>query len=35
MMNKYDLDPERESPEKLRQKIAEMTSMEEKLKKIQ
>lgn len=33
MMKKYDLDPERETPEKLREKVAEMTSMEEKLKK--
>lgn len=33
MMKKYDLDPERETPEKLREKIAELTSMEEKLKK--
>ena len=33
MMKKYDLDPNRETPEKLREKIADITSMEEKLKK--
>jgi hypothetical protein len=29
MMRKFDLDPNRETPEKLREKVAELTSMEE------
>jgi uncharacterized coiled-coil DUF342 family protein len=33
MMRKFDLDPNRETPEKLREKVAELTSMEEKVKK--
>jgi uncharacterized coiled-coil DUF342 family protein len=33
MMRKFDTDPNRETPEKLREKVAELTSMEDKLKK--
>jgi uncharacterized coiled-coil DUF342 family protein len=33
MMRKFDTDPNRETPEKLREKVAELTSMEEKVKK--
>jgi uncharacterized coiled-coil DUF342 family protein len=33
MMQKFDTDPNRETPEKLKEKVAELTSMEEKVKK--
>jgi len=33
MMRKFDVDPSRETPEKLKEKVAELTSMEEKVKK--